>query len=290
MKGFGSIAAMIVGVAWLPVGGSALAPSRDAGLFLEPLGPAFVGSAAVGMVDASGIVDAAGTAPVMQSNLAPANPASKLCADGTRAIDQGRWSDAVKIFSQVAAQHGDHADAALYWKAYAENKLGESKASAKSCSELRTGYPKSRWLEDCGALEVEIRARSGKPVVIDPSQSDDVKLLALNLMLRRDEPRALAEIQEILKGDSSEKLKKEAEFILGNHYSDTTYAQIVRISYVEGDVRIQRGDPSGKPGGAVWEKAIANLPVESGFSLATGAVRRSSLKMPPPFTSAKTRC
>jgi hypothetical protein len=219
------------------------------------------------------MVDASGTTPLIQNNLAPANPASKLCADGTRAIDQGRWADAVTIFSQVATQHGDHADAALYWKAYAENKLGEPKASAKSCSDLRSSYPKSRWLDDCGALEVEIRARSGKPVEIDPTQSDDVKLLALNTMLRQNEPLALAEIQEILKGDSSEKLKKEAEFMLGNHYSDTTYAQIVRIGYVEGDVRIQRGDPAGKPGGAVWEKAVADLPVETGFSLATGQGR-----------------
>jgi hypothetical protein len=263
MKKLGCIAALIVGVAWLPVAGAALE------LPFQSSGQMFTGSA-------PGIADASGegpVVPVVQSNLAPSNPASKLCADGTRAIDQGRWADAVKIFSQVAAQHGDHADAALYWKAYAENKLGESKASAKSCSELRTGYPKSRWLDDCGALEVEIRARSGKPVEIDPSQSDDVKLLALNTLLRQNEPLAMVEIQEILKGDSSEKLKKEAEFILGNHYSDTTYAQIVRISYVEGDVRIQRGDPTGKPNGAIWEKAVANLPVETGFSLATGVGR-----------------
>ncbi len=267
MKKLGYIAALIVGVAWPPVGSSALAPFGNTELSLEPAGQAFTGSSAAGMVDASG------TTPPMQNNLAPANPASKLCADGTRAIDQGRWADAVKIFTQAANQHSDRSDAALYWKAYAENKLGESKASAKSCSELRSSYPKSRWLDDCGALEVEVRARSGKPVEIDPSQSDDVKLLALNTMLRQNEPLALAEIQEILKGDSSEKLKKEAEFILGNHYSDTTYAQIVRISYVEGDVRIQRGEPTGKPGGAIWEKAVANLPVETGFSLATGAGR-----------------
>jgi hypothetical protein len=269
MKGLGSIAALIVGFAWLPVGSSALAASLEAGSSFAPIGHAFTA--------ASGMVGASGAAPVMQNNLTPADPASKLCADGTRAIDQGRWADAQRIFSQVAAQHGDHADGALYWKAYAENKLGQSKASQNSCATLRTGYPKSRWVEDCSALEVEIRARSGKPVQIDPSQSDDVKLLALNTLLRQDEPRALAEIQEILNGNSSEKLKREAQFILGNHYSDTTYAQIVRIGYVEGDVRIQRGDPSdkaaGKPGGAVWEKAVADLPVETGFSLATGAGR-----------------
>ena len=263
----GSIAALLIVVAWLPVGSSALAAWMDAEAPSAPVGRALPDFAAEGMADPSGAM------PPIQNNLAPENPASKLCADGTRAIDQGRWADAVKIFSQVAGQRGDHADAALYWKAYAENKLGEGKASQNSCGELRSGYPKSRWVDDCGALEVEIRAKSGKPVEIDPAQSDDVKLLALNLMLRQDEPRALAEIQEILKGDSSEKLKKEAEFILGNHYSDTTYAQIVRISYVEGDVRIQRGNPTGKPNGAIWEKAVADLPVETGFSLATGQGR-----------------
>jgi len=261
------IAAVILGAAWLPVGGSVLAPSRAAGFSLESAAQAYTGSGAAGMVDASG------TTPQIQNNLRPIDPDSNLCAEGTRAIDQGRWADAVKIFSQVVSQHGDHADAAFYWKAYAENKLGQSKASQNSCAELRIGYPRSRWLDDCGALEVEIRAKSGKPAEIDPAQSDDVKLLALNLLLRQNEPRALAEIQEILKGDSSEELKKEVQFILGNHYSDTTHPQIVRISYVEGDVRIQRGDPTGKPNGAIWEKAVANLPVETGFSVATGAGR-----------------
>ncbi len=179
----------------------------------------------------------------------------------------------MKIFSAVAGQQGEHADGALYWKAYAQNKLGQSRPSEATCGELRAAYPKSRWIEDCGALLVEIHARSGKPIEIEPGQSDDVKLLALNAMLHQDEPRALAEIQAILNGDASEKLKKEAQFILGQHYSNITYPQIVRISFLDGDVRIQRGGPSGRPGGATWEKAITGLPLETGFSLVTGQGR-----------------
>jgi len=235
-----------------------------------------------------GMVDASGSAPLLPAAdarpAAPDSAAAKLCAEGTRAIDQGRWADAVKLFSQVAAAHGDHADAALYWRAYAENKVGQAQASKDSCRDLRQDFPKSKWVEDCGALEVELNARSGKPAEIDPNSSDDVKLLALNTMLRQDEPRALAEIQAILKGDSSEKLKKEAQFILGNHYSNSTYAQVVRISYVEGDVRIQRGDPTGKASGAVWEKAVSGLPVETGFSLVTGVGARAEIE----FENAST--
>jgi hypothetical protein len=256
----GIVVALLAGIVWLPGGVVALGAT----------GQSFTGSAATpGMEGAP----AAGVLPAANPPSAADAADSGLCAQGKRAIDESRWVDAVKIFTEVAGHHGEHADGALYWKAYAEDKLGQSKPSEDTCAELRSSFPKSRWVEDCGALEVEIRAKSGEPVRIEPGQSDDVKLLALNAMMRQNEPQALAEIQAILNGDSSEKLKKEAEFILGHHYSDTTYAQIVRISYVEGDVRIQRGQPNGKTSSAVWEKAVTNLPLETGFSLVTGSGR-----------------
>lgn len=245
---------------------AAVAASQLTGFARTPMGQAFTSP--------GDMTDASGSGSLLPAVSAPAqSDTSKLCAEGTRAIDQGRWADAVKAFSQVAAQHAEHADAALYWKAYAESKLGQSVATSESCKQLRQNFPKSKWVEDCGALEVEIGARSGKPVEIDPNASDDVKLLALNTMLRQDEPRALAEIQSILKGDSSDKLKKEVQFILGTHYSDSTYAQAVRISFVQGDVRIQRGDPNSKVGNAPWEQAVSDMPVETGFSLVTGQGR-----------------
>jgi hypothetical protein len=237
----GILAAVLAGIVWLPLGAGGLESAPGAS------GPA--------------------------AGAASEAPDSGLFADGTRAINQARWADAVRYFTNVAAQHGEHADGALYWKAYAQDKLGQFKPSEESCRELRSGYPKSRWIDDCDALKVEIRAKTGKPVQIEPGQSDEVKLLALNAMMRQNEPQALKEIQEILNGDSSETLKKEAQFILGQHYSNATYAQIVRIGYVEGDVRIQRGAANGKKENGSWEQAVADLPLETGFSLATGAGR-----------------
>jgi len=196
-----------------------------------------------------------------------------LYTNGTRAINEGRWSDAEAIFTKVAGQHGDRADGALYWKAYAENKQGHVGSALATCAELGHAFPASSWIHECGALEIEIHAKSGKPVDPKAIQDDDLKLLALNSLMHKDESRALAQIQEILNSDSSEQLKQKALFILGQHYSDATYAQIVRISYVEGDVRIARGDEKEKPAGATWEKAVANLPLETGFSLVTGVGR-----------------
>jgi hypothetical protein len=55
--------------------------------------------------------------------------------------------------------------------------------------------------------------------------------------------------------------------------SNTTYPQIVRISYLEGDVRVMRGKGAEKASNAPWEKAVAGLPLETGFSLVTGTGR-----------------
>jgi VWFA-related protein len=166
----------------------------------------------------------AGTGQAFSGAIAPAGmegglsaasaPDSGAYASGTRAINEGRWADAVTIFRKVWEMHGEYADGALYWKAYAENKQGQASHALDTCVELRRDFPRSRWIDECGALEIEIRARSGQPVQQTPVQDEDLKLLELNSLMRQDEPRALAQIQEILNGDSPERLKERAVFIL----------------------------------------------------------------------------
>jgi hypothetical protein len=62
----------------------------------------------------------------------------------------------------------------------------------------------------------------------------------------------------------------------------STYPQIVRLSYVEGDVRISRGKQAekvdadeGTAGGETtgWERAAAGIPLAAGYSLVTGTGR-----------------
>jgi hypothetical protein len=52
-----------------------------------------------------------------------------------------------------------------------------------------------------------------------------------------------------------------------------TYPQIVRLSLVQGDVRISRGREAERATGATWENAAANVPLEAGFNLVTGQGR-----------------
>lgn len=60
--------------------------------------------------------------------------------------------------------------------------------------------------------------------------------------------------------------------------STTDEPQVVRISYVQGDVRISRGKENEKATRSAWEQAIADIPLESGFNLATGPDGRAEIE------------
>lgn len=201
-------------------------------------------------------------------------PDSSQYANGLRALREARWKDAEKFFDQVVKDQGRHAEGALYWKAYAEEKMGQPKAALDTCFEMAHNHPASSWNEECGALEVQIRSKNNLPVNPTSAQSDEVKLLALNSLIHKNESRALEQIAEILNGDdSSDRLKEGVLYILGEHHDNVTYPQLVHLTHVEGDVRVARGARAGHPGEAIWEKAVEGLPLETGFSLATGAGR-----------------
>jgi hypothetical protein len=56
-------------------------------------------------------------------------------------------------------------------------------------------------------------------------------------------------------------------------HPDEVYPQIVRLSLVQGDVRVAVGKVKGQPSVGPWVQAAVNTPVESGFSVVTGKGR-----------------
>jgi hypothetical protein len=155
---------------------------------------------------------------------------ASLYAEATRAINESRWSDAAGLFNRVAQMHGEHAEGALYWKAYAENKEGRMANALNTCGELRKKFPKSRWLDECGALEIEIRGKSGDPVPPQAEADENLKLLALNALMQQDEAQAMPILQKILSGNQSEELKGRALFVLAQSHSPQAQALIGQIA------------------------------------------------------------
>jgi hypothetical protein len=197
---------------------------------------------------------AEGLQPFAATNGAATDEAS-LYADGTRAINESRWQDAVSSFDHVAQMHGEHAEGALYWKAYAENREGQSANALNTCGELRKKYPRSRWLNECGALEIEIRGKSGDPVSPQAEPDENLKLLAVNALMQQDQAQAVPILQKILSGNQPEELKSRALFVLAQ--SDSPQAQ-----------KLIKQIAQGQSGQALQIKAIRML--------ATGQAKRAN--------------
>jgi HEAT repeat protein len=162
-----------------------------------------------------------------------------LYYDVTRAINEGRWSDAIALFNKVVQQHGQRAEGALYWRAYAENKEGQPARAISTCAELRHIDSKSEWLDECGALEIEIRGHSAQPVQPQAEQDEDLKLLALNAIMQQDEARAIPAIQQILNGNGSDKLKERALFVLSQSNSKQAQDLIGQIARGQSNPALQ---------------------------------------------------
>jgi HEAT repeat protein len=164
---------------------------------------------------------------------------ASLYADGTRAVNESRWQDAAGLFDRVAKMHGEHAEGALYWKAYAENKEGQSANALSTCGELRKLYPKSRWIEECGALEIEIRGKSGDPVSPQAEPDQNLKLLAVNALMEQDPAQAVPILEKILAGNQSDELKKRALFVLAQSQSPQAAAVIGKVAQGQSGPELQ---------------------------------------------------
>jgi len=151
---------------------------------------------------------------------------------GTRALDNHRYEDAVQRFDAVIDSKSAHADGAIYWKAYALNRIGRRDDALAAIAVLRRDYGSSRWLNDAQALEVEIRQSSGQAVSPAQETNEDLKLMAINSLMSADPERATPLIEGILKGSSSPKVKDRALFVLTQNRSPR--AQQILDEYAKG--------------------------------------------------------
>lgn len=187
---------------------------------------------------------------------APNATSDDAYAAGTRAMNQQQWNDAIADFDKVINAHSRRGDAAFYWKAYSLRKLGNDQLASSTCDQLLAHFPDSHWNRDCKILFIDARVRAMpninvNPVVVpdihvntDAIQADidralastdaqaaaaeafhndpneDIKMLALNSLLRQDPNRALPILRSILSDSkSTPDLKRRAIFILAQNKS-----------------------------------------------------------------------
>ena len=91
----------------------------------------------------------------------------ELYDDGREALDEEKYQQADQKFNELVKMNGPQTDAALYWRAYAENRQGKRDTALATIAEVKRRFPQSRWKRDAEALEIEIRNRVGPPVKVD---------------------------------------------------------------------------------------------------------------------------
>ena len=152
--------------------------------------------------------------------------------NGMRHLDNRQYENAIQSFDHVVTNKAPRAEGALYWKAYALNRLGKKDDALAAIAQLRRDYPKSRWLNDAQALEVEVKQSSGKPVSPAEESNEDLKLIAINGLMSADPAKAVPLLEGILKGTAAPPVKDRAMFVLAQ--SQSPRAQQVLTDYAKG--------------------------------------------------------
>lgn len=158
---------------------------------------------------------------------------------GTRALDKRQWDEAAQHFSEVVNLGGTKADGALYWKAYALAKLGRSSEALATLDTLAQAHARSRWLNDAKALRVEIGQAAGRPIAPEDTGDDDLKLIAINTLMRSDPERSVPLLEKLLVGRSSPKLRERALFVLSQSDSPKAREVVARVAKGESNPDLQ---------------------------------------------------
>jgi tetratricopeptide (TPR) repeat protein len=151
--------------------------------------------------------------------LVPGDRAELLYDQGRNAIEQGRFDRAVERFDQLIEMKSTRTDAALYWKAYSEDRLGERAKALTTLADMQKQFTESRWLKDAKALEVELRQASGQAVPTDLQNDEELKLLALRGLIQNDPDQAFPIVEKMLNGSNTPRVKERALFLLAQSQS-----------------------------------------------------------------------
>jgi HEAT repeat protein len=149
---------------------------------------------------------------------------------GLRALDARQWDQAIASFDVSAGHKGSTADAALYWKAYAENRAGRADEALETIAELRHSYRASRWIRDARALEVEVRGKTGAPVSPSAESDEDLKVIAINSLMQSDPEKAFPILEKLVRSSNSPKIQDKALFVLTQSSSPEAHKLLSEIA------------------------------------------------------------
>jgi hypothetical protein len=178
-------------------------------------------------------------------------------------IDGKEYQEAmIKLGAEIQSM-SSRADAAMYWSAYAANKLGDRAAALKQLANLQAKFSTSKWANDARALQLEINQASGKKISPEEQSDEELKLMAIQGLMNADASRSVPLIEGILNSQKSLQLKKQALFVLGQSGDPKAQELIGKIAKGNGNPELQKLaihnlGIGGKRNGAILEDVYKN--------------------------------
>src|SRR5947208_15995110 len=201
----------------------------------------------------------------------------ELYDDGREDLDEDRYDRAAAKFKQLADLNGPQTDAALYWKAYAENRMGKRDTALATIADMKRRFPQSRWQKDATALEIEVKQSTGQPVKPADQSDEELKMLAIQGLMSSDPERTLPLLEKVINGSGSPKEKAKALFVLAQSGSAQAREILGRIARGQTNPDLQRKavEYLGLFGGSEARKTLADVYASSNDASVKHAILRS---------------
>jgi len=201
----------------------------------------------------------------------------ELYNDGREDLDDDRYDEAAEKFKELADMNGPQTDAALYWKAWAENRMGKRDSALTTIADLKRRFPQSRWLKDGAALEIEVRQSTGQKPNPEAESDKGLKILALQALLNSDPERAMPIVEKILNGSDSPKYKAKVLFLVAQTGSSQGMEVLGRIARGQSNPDLQRKavEYLGIFGSSSSRRVLANVYASSSDEAVKRAVLRA---------------
>jgi TonB family protein len=151
-----------------------------------------------------------------------------LHKEGKKAIYEKDWDRATRLFRQIDTQFPGSTlrTEALYWLAYSLEKQGKELEALNLLNRLIKTYKNNEWLDDAGILRIRISENliaQGAPryrqyimeaVQTENNEQIDVKMVALDALIRLDHQQALSILEKLYKKSKNPEIKENIVFIL----------------------------------------------------------------------------
>jgi HEAT repeat protein len=151
---------------------------------------------------------------------------------GKSYLSRRQYEQAIARFDRVIAAKGANVDGSLYWKSFAQFRMGKSDDALATIALLRKDYPQSPYNADAKALEAEVKKRGGQPINPADIDNDELKVLAIQGLMNTDPARAIPLLEGVLNNTNSLHVKRQALYTLAG--SKDPKAHQILLGYAKG--------------------------------------------------------